>query len=82
MSENFPSARFGEKVHEEGRASRGPGPLGDYWKSLSCSGVTPTSLANSGCVGESRVGWRTPGTPEKLPLRCIPSSVWTWRSGC
>jgi hypothetical protein len=37
------------------RASRGPGPLGDYWKSLSCSDVTPTSFADSGYVGELQV---------------------------
>jgi hypothetical protein len=30
----------------------------------------------SGYVGEFLVGWRTPGTLEKPPLRCIPSSVW------
>jgi hypothetical protein len=37
------------------RASRGPGLLGDCWKSLSCSDVRPTSLANSGYVGELQV---------------------------
>jgi hypothetical protein len=57
------------------------GLLGDYWKSLPYSGVTPTSMANFGDArGTSH--WRISGKPNKLRLLCIPSCVWRRRSGC
>jgi hypothetical protein len=55
------------------RASRGPGPLGDYWKSLSCSGVTPTSLANSGYARET--------SSEVYPFFGVALAEWVLMNG-